>query len=255
MVTDKSTFTREGMLNSLNFHVWSEENPHATRTRAAQECFSVNVWAGIAGDHLVGPYLLSERLTANYLIFLQQVLPQLLDDAHVSAAMRYSMWFQHDGAPSHYSIDVRLHLNATYGQLWIRRGCPVLWPARSPDLTCLNYYLWGYVKALVFETPVNRADDLVACIAAAAGKVRDTPGISANVRSSRRRTCGACITARGRVRKWAVVGNDNWIHPTALIFEVIPEPHLSSKEANRLRPAFVVVKGNFLNRSGPPLSV
>ncbi|GBN14343.1 hypothetical protein AVEN_214556-1 [Araneus ventricosus] len=126
MVTDESTFNREGMFNSHNFHVWSEENPHATRTRAAQERFSVNVWAGSAGDHLVGPYLLSKRLTgANYLIFLQQVLPQLLDDAHVSAAMHSSKWFQHDGAPAHYSIDVRLHLTATYGQQWIGRGGPV----------------------------------------------------------------------------------------------------------------------------------
>ncbi|GBM38656.1 hypothetical protein AVEN_163226-1 [Araneus ventricosus] len=96
MVTDESTFTWEGMLNSHNFHVWSEENPHATRTRAAQERFSVNVWAGIVRDHLVGPYLLPELLTgANYLIFLQQVLPQLLDDAHVPAAM----WFQYDATP------------------------------------------------------------------------------------------------------------------------------------------------------------
>ncbi|GBM28678.1 hypothetical protein AVEN_116695-1 [Araneus ventricosus] len=94
MVTHESTFTREGMFNSHNFYVWSEENPHATRTRAAQERFSVNVWAGIVGDHLVLPYLLPEHLTgANNLIFLQQVLLQLLDDAHVSAAIRSSMWF------------------------------------------------------------------------------------------------------------------------------------------------------------------
>ncbi|GBN26469.1 hypothetical protein AVEN_167765-1 [Araneus ventricosus] len=86
--------------------------------------------------------------------------------------MRSSMWFQHDGAHTHYSIEVRLHLNATYGQQWIGRGGPVLWPARSPDLTCLDYFLCGYFKSLVFETPVNSAEDLVACITAAAEKVR-----------------------------------------------------------------------------------
>ncbi|GBL73483.1 hypothetical protein AVEN_159478-1 [Araneus ventricosus] len=106
MGTDESTFSREGMFNSHNFPVWSEENPYATRIRAAEEQFSINVWAGIVGDHLAGPYLLPERLTgANYLIFLQQVLPQLLDDAHLSAAMRSSVWFQHDGASAHYSIE------------------------------------------------------------------------------------------------------------------------------------------------------
>ncbi|GBN09587.1 hypothetical protein AVEN_211233-1 [Araneus ventricosus] len=84
------------------------------------------------------------------------------------------------------------------GMQWIGRGGSVLWPARSPDLTRLDYFLWRYVKSLVYETPVNSAEDLVARIAAAARKVRDTPGIFANVRSSMRRTCEACFTARGR---------------------------------------------------------
>ncbi|GBM97255.1 hypothetical protein AVEN_264451-1 [Araneus ventricosus] len=112
--------------------------------------------------------------------------------------MRSSMWFQHDGAPAHYSVDVRPHLNATYGQQWIGRGGPVFWPARSPDLNSLDYFLWGYVKSLVYETPVNSAEVFVARIAAAAGEVRDTPGIFANVRSSMRRRCEACIPAWGR---------------------------------------------------------
>lgn len=142
LFTDKSTFNRHAMFTSqLQCVVGGEptcnKNPCNPGT-----VFSV--WAGIVGDHLVGPYLLSERLrSANYLLFLQQVLPQLLDDAHVSAAMRSSMEFQYDGVPAHYSIDVRLHLNATYGQQWIGRGYPVLWLARSPDFTYLDYFLRG----------------------------------------------------------------------------------------------------------------
>ncbi|GBN58239.1 hypothetical protein AVEN_251660-1 [Araneus ventricosus] len=108
------------------------------------------------------------------------------------------MWFQHDEASAHYSIDVRLRLNARYGQQWIGLGGPVLWHARSPDLTCLDGFLWGYVKSLVYETPANSVEDLFARIAAAAGEGRDTSDIFANVRSSMRRRCEACITARGR---------------------------------------------------------
>ncbi|GBN35650.1 hypothetical protein AVEN_265669-1, partial [Araneus ventricosus] len=166
------------MFNSHNFHMWLEENPHGTRTRAAQEQFSVNVWAGMVGDHLVGPYLLPKRLTgANYLIFLQQDLPQLLDDVCVSTAMRSSMrGFQLDGALAHYSIDMRFHLNATHGQQWMGHDGPVLWTARLADLTCLDNFLWGCIKSLVYETPVNSGEDLVACIVAAAGEVWDVPG-------------------------------------------------------------------------------
>jgi hypothetical protein len=35
-----------------------------------------------------------------------------------------------------------------------------LWPARSPDITPLDFFLWGYVKSIVFRTPANRLDEL-----------------------------------------------------------------------------------------------
>lgn len=36
---------------------------------------------------------------------------------------------------------------------WIGRGGPTRWPARSPDLTPLDFFLWGYVKDKVYATP------------------------------------------------------------------------------------------------------
>ncbi|GFW87793.1 DUF4817 domain-containing protein [Trichonephila clavipes] len=100
LFSDEASFTREGIFNTHNDHIWAVENPHAIRRRAAQIRFSVNVWAGIIGDHLIGPYLFPCRLTGlNYLLFLQQVLPQLLRDEQISASTQQTMWFQHDGAP------------------------------------------------------------------------------------------------------------------------------------------------------------
>ncbi|GFV18747.1 uncharacterized protein TNCV_4756341 [Trichonephila clavipes] len=154
-----------------NSQSWAAANPHVTRTRAAQDRFLVNVWAGILGDHLIGPYILPDRLTGpRYLIFLEQVLPELFDNAYVTAVTRTSMWFQQDGAPAHFSISVRNHLDATCGERWIGRGGPVHWPPRSPDLSCLDYFFWGQMKSLVYKTPVNSAEELVARISAAAEK-------------------------------------------------------------------------------------
>jgi hypothetical protein len=31
---------------------------------------------------------------------------------------------------------------------------------RSPDITPLDFFLWGYVKSIVFRTPVNGLDEL-----------------------------------------------------------------------------------------------
>ncbi|GFU89685.1 transposase-like protein [Trichonephila clavipes] len=165
LFTDEASFSREGIFNTHNSHSWAAANPHVTCTRAAQDRFLVNVWAGILGDHLIGPYILPDRLTGpSYLIFLEQVLPELLDSAHVTAATRTSMWFHQDGAPAHFSISVRNHLDATCGERWIGRGGPVHWPPRSPDLSCLDYFFWGQMKSLGYETPVNSAEELVARI-------------------------------------------------------------------------------------------
>jgi hypothetical protein len=54
--------TLEGVFNVHNSHLWARDNPHAIRERGYQVRFSVSVWAGILGNIVVGPYLLSDRL-------------------------------------------------------------------------------------------------------------------------------------------------------------------------------------------------
>ena len=110
LFTDEATFSRDGVFNCHNSHMWAVENPHGVRERAFQERFSVNVWAGIINGRLIGPYLLPARLTgANYLIFLQEILPELLQD--IPLGIRQHMWFQHDGAPPHFTRAVLHYLN------------------------------------------------------------------------------------------------------------------------------------------------
>ena len=63
-------------------------------------------------------------------------------------AIRREMWFQNDGAPPHFSLQVPVHLNRVYREKWIGRGGAVVWPARSPDLTPLDFFLWGMWSVL-----------------------------------------------------------------------------------------------------------
>lgn len=67
---------------------------------------------------------------------------------------------QHDGAPSHYSSGVRNYLNSEYGDRWIGRGGPIPWPPRSPDLTPLDFYLWGEIKRRVYVEEARSYEDL-----------------------------------------------------------------------------------------------
>ncbi|CAH1988356.1 unnamed protein product [Acanthoscelides obtectus] len=78
LVTDESTFTRNGMNNFRNTHVWSVENPHAVRRAHFQQTFSVNVWAGMVNGMLIGPFIVPNRLDGmQYLDFLPNILPSL----------------------------------------------------------------------------------------------------------------------------------------------------------------------------------
>ncbi|GFS63365.1 putative transposable element [Trichonephila clavipes] len=71
------------------------------------------------------------------------------------------LWFQKDGATcltARGTID--LLLKDTFGDRLISRFGPVNWPPRSCDLTPLDYFLWCYVKLLVYSDKPQTLDHL-----------------------------------------------------------------------------------------------
>lgn len=75
-----------------------------------------------------------------------------------------NMWFQHDGATSHtahVTIDL---LKSNFDERVISRNGPVDWPPRSCDLTPLDFFLWGYVKSLVYANKPTTLEELRANI-------------------------------------------------------------------------------------------
>ncbi|EFN86004.1 hypothetical protein EAI_00037, partial [Harpegnathos saltator] len=96
-------------------------NPHWQRSEELQRQWSVNVWAGIIGNHIIGPYLFQENLNEqNYLIVLQNQLPILSENVPLHICIR--MWFMQDGAPAHRTRNVRNYLNNVFGNQWIGLG-------------------------------------------------------------------------------------------------------------------------------------
>jgi len=71
------------------------------------------------------------------------------------------MYFQHDEAPSHYTRHVMQHLNDAFPNKWIDRGSTINWPPRSPDLTPLDFCLWGLMKSEVYRRKVDTRDELL----------------------------------------------------------------------------------------------
>ncbi|GFV88107.1 putative LOC100569746 [Trichonephila clavipes] len=70
------------------------------------------------------------------------------------------LWFQQDGATCHTARATIDLLKDTFGDRLISHFGPVNWPPRSCDLTPLDYFLWGYVKSLVYAAEPQTPDYL-----------------------------------------------------------------------------------------------
>lgn len=197
LFTDEASFTRSGITNFHNEHVYSDENPHATKVTHYQHEFKVNIWAGIIDNFLIGPITMPDNLNGNnYLIFLQETLPTLLED--LPLLLRQNMWFMHDGAPPHFSLAVRQYLSTRYPNRWIGRGndAPVKWPPRSPDLTPCDFFLWGAMKTKVYSSPIESEEDLNRKIVNFSNTLRN-PDTLQRVQFNFRRRVNACVQENG----------------------------------------------------------
>lgn len=193
--TDESKFDRQGITNFHNLHYWAPENPHLRRTTNFQRRFSVNVWMGIIGGTLIGPHFFPDTLDGrSYEAFLRDNFEELLDD--VPLANRQDMVFQHDGCPAHFYRPIQDLLNQRFPNRWIGRGGPIPWPARSPDLTPLDFYVWGTTKELVYSTEINTREELINRINNAAVTLRNNVTDRVTIAEIQRRY-RACIRNAG----------------------------------------------------------
>lgn len=193
--SDESTFHRNGTVNRHNMHYWAVENPHWLGQRYHQARWKINVWAGILGDSIIGPYFFEQNITADlYLAFLMDDVTPALNQ--LPGDVTANMWFQQDGAPPHYGHNVREWLDARYPNHWIGRGAPLPWPPRSPDLTPMDFFLWGYIKSLVYETEPLNVEDLKGRIRVAMGTI--TPAMLRSVRRSLTTRLEECLANDGQ---------------------------------------------------------
>jgi len=157
--TDEAKFSREGLTCSKNNHHWAPENPHAIRVKNNQEQFSFNVFCLIK-DNKIAFEIYNENLTRNkYLDILNNTVMNFLEE-HLCLNDYLNCWFQLDGASAHRTHEVSQWLTTVFEDRWIRLDGPWVWPPRSMDLTPLDFYLWGRVKQIVYETPVANREDL-----------------------------------------------------------------------------------------------
>jgi hypothetical protein len=117
----------------------------------------------------------------------------LLED--IPLVFRINDWFQHDGAPPHFGRRAREILDQQYPDRWIGRGGPRNWPARSPDLNPLDFFLWGHVKNVVYKQPIYTEEQLRGCIQEAFATI--TSEMVINSKRSLLRWARLCLQMNG----------------------------------------------------------
>ena len=143
-----------GKVNRHNVCIWGEENPHAT-IEHERNSPKVNVFCAISKNHVHGPFFFEGNVTGD--VNLPMLQNWLIDE--LIANEHKDFIYQQDGAPPHWKLTVRAYLNENLPRRWIGRAggkdnVMLKWPPRSPDLTPCDFFLWGYVKSLVYVPPL-----------------------------------------------------------------------------------------------------
>ena len=130
--------------------------------------------------------------SSRYVQMLQNFLKPKLQDLDDNSTVS----FQQDGATAHTaknSMDVLRDLFPSH--LISLRG-DIGWPARSPDLSPCDYFLWGHLKAEVYKLRPTIIDELKAAIRQ---KVNEIPQeMTQRVMENFRNRLNQCIAVQGR---------------------------------------------------------
>ncbi|GFT55523.1 putative DD41D transposase [Trichonephila clavipes] len=158
---DEAHFWLNGYVNKQNCHIWSEANPQVY-VETPLHLEKLTVWCALWAGGIIGPYFFKndegQNVTVSgdrYRAMITNFFIPELNNHDVQ-----ELWFQQDGATCHTArakIDL---LKDTFGDRLISRFGPVNWPPRSCDLTPLDYFLWGYVKSLVYADKPQTLDHL-----------------------------------------------------------------------------------------------
>ena len=157
MFSDEAIFHVSGKVSRHNCHIWGTQKPLAFEEHE-RDSPKVNVWCAFGRDCIIGPFFFEEKIINGdcYLKMLQNYFISEL----TWLKLVDNTVFQQDGAPCHFSLKVRQFLNERFPNRWIGRGGPISWPPQSPDLSPLDFFLWGHTKNTVYSTKSRSIDDL-----------------------------------------------------------------------------------------------
>ena len=152
---DEAHFWLHGIVNKQNMRYWSDSNPHVLHDSSLHPD-NFTVWCGLCAGGVIGPYFFGDdqvrHVTMNIVTMLTEYFWPPLDDMDLE-----DMWLQQDGATSHTpNVTINL-LETLFGESIISRNS---WSVGRLSHAPLDYFLWGYVKSMVYANKPVTIDKL-----------------------------------------------------------------------------------------------
>ena len=191
LFTDEAHFYLHGDVNNQNMRYWSDENPRVIEEQPLHSP-KVTVWMGVASFGVIGPYFFDGSFNGErYRNMLNEFfLPQLRRKRRIT-----STWFQQDGATCHTATETMNWLRKHFRSQIISRGSDFSWPPRSPDLSCCDFFLWGYLKSKVYADKPRDLAHLRANIERETRRI--TPAICKKVITNFKKRLEICVKNKG----------------------------------------------------------
>lgn len=211
-------FYTDGFVGNYNKRFWGSSQPQAIFPWDLSDS-KVSLWCGITSKKVIGPYFFdltsspTKRLTNSvYIKMINEFIQPIVKDEP-------NLWWQQDGSSFQTAKPTMKCLRQHFENRIISLKSDFDWPSRSPDLTPVEYYLWGYLKDRVYpdgidddddDTPEITIDELKSNIEYEVKKLNDSPDILRGVMQSVIERAKDCIEKNGEFLSNIVPDDENF---------------------------------------------
>ena len=156
--SDEKWFVLRQKPNKQNERYWAPSNPDVEVECNEQGGLKVMCWAAVI-DGRVLLHWFDSNTSVNGKTYLN-MLENVMWTAVRHQATRRGYWFQQDGASVHTTVATRNWLSERFPNRVISRLTDRHWPARSPDLSPLDYWFWSVALAELSKNKITSLQEL-----------------------------------------------------------------------------------------------
>lgn len=154
----------------------------------------------MSASAIIGPYFFENQrgqtVTVNSERYAQMISDFFRLELQNSPSFNRNTWFQQDGATAHTANVSMNAVRQLFPEKNISRNGTIPWPPRSPDLSPCDFFLWGYLKSVVYKTNPSTVTQLKENIRAEVSRIPQS--LCKRVFENMRARLEECVRLDGR---------------------------------------------------------